>query len=340
MKKRAFITGITGQDGAYLARFLLSKGYEVVGGVRRSSLDSYYRLDRLGIRDKLTFVTLDLSDPYNVFDTIKDGQFDEIYNLAAQSFVGSSWDIPLQTSTVNAIGALNLLDAITRTSKHSRFYQASTSEMFGKIREPKQSETTPFHPRSPYGVAKQFAHSMTVNYRESHGLKASCGILFNHESPLRGEEFVTKKICKSFASQFRNEKSDILWLGNLDAMRDWGYADDYIHGMWMILQADEPDDFVLATGKTITVRKFVEYCAQFAGWDLLWEGTGTDEIGFDKKSGRKLVAISQEFFRPAEVDILLGDPTKANTVLGWQPKVGAQRLAEIMMNFELNGVLE
>lgn len=339
MQKSALITGVTGQDGAYLARYLLRKGYNVFGGVRRSSLDSDYRLRLLEINDEISLINFDLTDPYNVYDTVQSGNFDEIYNLGAQSFVGSSWDTPLQTSQVNAFGTLHLLDAIKRTSPTTRFYQASTSEMFGKIQEEVQSETTPFYPRSPYGVAKQFAHSMTVNYRESFGLHASSGILFNHESPLRGREFVTKKVSTHLAKMLKSDKLATLKLGNLDAKRDWGYAEDYVKGMWLMLQNDSPDDYVLATGKTASVREFVEYCAAYLDWDLGWDGSGVDEVGYDKKTGRKLVEVSEKFFRPAEVDVLLGDPTKAQTTLGWRANVDLEKLSEIMMAFEVRGVL-
>ena len=327
MSKKALITGVFGQDGAYLASFLLQKGYEVFGGSRRSSLDFDFRLRKLGIQEKVQILNLDLADPYNIMQIIN--------NLAAQSFVGASWDFPIQTANVDALGPLYILDAVKRFSPKSKFYQASTSEMFGLVQEPVQNEKTPLYPRSPYGVAKQFAHSMTVNYRESFGLHASSGILFNHESPLRGKEFVTKKITTQLA-EIKLGISDTLYLGNIDAKRDWGYAKEYVEGMWLMLQQDEPDDYVLATGKTSTVRQFVEFVAFELGYDLKWEGAGSDEVGFDNVSGKVLVKISPEYYRPAEVDILLGNPSKAEKKLGWKANTGVQELAILMAQFDLN----
>ena len=335
--KKAFITGIFGQDGAYLARLLLEKGYHVVGGSRRSSLDDTYRLRVLGIEDDVSICSFDLTDPFNVFETVQRGEFDEIYNLAAQSFVGASWDLPIQTSAVNATGALHLIDAIRRSSPTTRFYQASTSEMFGLIQEEVQTEKTPFYPRSPYGVAKLFAHNMTVNYRESFGLHASSGILFNHESPLRGKEFVTKKISSQL-SEVKLGKRDVVELGNLDAKRDWGYAKEYVEGMWRMLQQEKPDDYVLATGNSITVRAFVEAAAAALDFDLEWAGTGVDERGIDKRSGKIVIKINEKFYRPAEVDVLLGDASKAKEVLGWEPKTTVCELAEIMAKFDIEQV--
>jgi len=331
--KKALITGICGQDGAYLAKFLIEKGYEVYGGRRRSSLDESYRLRVLGIADQVTLVTFDLTDPFNVFDVIQDGQFDEIYNLAAQSFVAASWDVPIQTSQVDAMGPLLMLDALKRTSSHSRFYQASTSEMFGLIQEKVQSETTPLYPRSPYGVAKQFAHSMTVNYRESFGLHASSGILFNHESPLRGLEFVTKKATRHLA-EIKLGLRETLKLGNMDAKRDWGYAKEYVEGMWLMLQQETPDDYVLATGVSSTVREFVTGAAGALGFDIVWEGKGRDERGFDKSTGKLLVEVDPQFYRPAEVDVLLGNPSKAQATLGWKAETTVTDLASLMAEFD------
>ena len=333
--KSALITGICGQDGAYLAKLLLDKGYKVFGGTRRSSLDYTYRLRELNILDRLTLINFDLSDPFNVYDTVSENKFDEIYNLAAQSFVGASWDMPIQTSNIDAMGPLYILDAIKRRSGHTRFYQASTSEMFGLIQEPQQSEKTPLYPRSPYGVAKQFAHSMTINYRESFGLHASSGILFNHESPLRGLEFVTRKVNNHLA-RVKLGKQDKLILGNMDAKRDWGYAKDYVEGMWLMLQQDTPDDYVLATGKTFSVREFVEVTALHLGMELAWEGKGVSEIGIDMKTGKTIIEISEQFFRPAEVDLLLGDPTKAKLKLGWEAKLPMEGLAKLMAEFDYN----
>lgn len=297
-----------------------------------------YRLNALGIADKLELVNVDLSDAYNLIDVVKKGSFDEIYNLGAQSFVGASWDTPVQTSQVNALGPLYLLDAIRRFSDHSKYYQASTSEMFGLIREEKQSETTPFYPRSPYGVAKQFAHSMVVNYRESFGLHCTSGILFNHESPLRGNEFVTKKIARAFAEMALNS-TQVLKLGNLNAKRDWGYAKDYVEGMWLMLQEAQPDDYVLATGETSSIRDFADLCAQFFGWSIAWEGEGIYEKGIEEKSGRTLVEVDATYFRPAEVEVLLGNPTKAEKRLGWKAKCSVQELARIMTEYEVSGTL-
>ena len=332
--KTALVTGVCGQDGAYLANLLLDKGYKVIGGTRRSSSDYTFRLRAMGLLEKVSLVNLDLTDPYNVADLIARYQFDEIYNLAAQSFVGSSWDFPIQTSDVNAKGALLILDAIKRNSPQTRFYQASTSEMFGLIQEEKQSETTPFYPRSPYGVAKLFAHSMTINYRESFGLHASSGILFNHESPLRGLEFVTKKITHNLAS-IKKGSQKVLKLGNMDAKRDWGYAKEYVEGMWLMLQQDEPSDYVLATGETSTVRDFVVHAANALEIDLVFEGNGTDELAYDSRSGRKIVEIDPQFYRPAEVDVLLGNPLKARDGLGWVPETDVKRLAQRMALFDL-----
>lgn len=327
--KKALITGVCGQDGAYLAQHLLGLGYEVYGGRRRSSLDDEQRLRALKINESVRLMNLDLTDPYNVLNTVKDGQFDEIYNLAAQSFVGASWDTPVQTSHVDAMGPLLLLDAVRRFSPYSKFYQASTSEMFGLIQEPIQSETTPFYPRSPYGVAKLFAHSMTVNYRESFGIHASSGILFNHESPLRGLEFITRKVSFQL-SEIKLGRRDVLRLGNLDARRDWGFAREYVEGMHLMLQAPQPDDFVLATGTTTSVRSFVEYVADALDLRLEWTGSGIGERGVDISSGKTVIEVDEKFYRPAEVDVLLGDASKAKSVLGWQAEISVNELAEMM----------
>lgn len=335
--KKALITGVCGQDGAYLAQHLLSLGYEVHGGRRRSSLDEGYRLRLLGVEDDVKFVNCDLSDPYNVFELVQAGQYDEIYNLAAQSFVAASWEVPIQTSQVDAIGPLYILDSIRRTSPHTRFYQASTSEMFGQVREPLQSENTPFYPRSPYGVAKQFAHSMTVNYRESFGLHASSGILFNHESPLRGREFLTKKVSYQLA-EVKNGKRSFVSLGNLEAKRDWGYAKEYVEGMQLMLQAKEADDYVLATGVTTKVREFVGYVAEALDFSIEWSGEGVAETGRDVKTGKVLIKVDPNFYRPAEVDLLLGDATKANKKLGWKAKTSARDLACLMAKFDYDAV--
>jgi GDPmannose 4,6-dehydratase len=329
MGKCAFVTGITGQDGALLAQFLLEKGYDVHGGLRRIGVIGTGRLDELGILDQITlhdFELLEMTNIQRVIDTIKP---DEIYNLAAQSFVGASFELPIYTADVDGIGAMRLLEVVRSSASDCRFYQASTSEMYGKAQATPQSETTPFYPRSPYGVAKLFAHWSTVNYRESYGLRASSGILFNHESHLRGREFVTRKITLAFA-QIAAGKQECLELGNLDAQRDWGYAGDYVKGMWQMLQQPQADDFVLATGITHSIRDFVKAAATFHGWDIQWSGEGIEEIGIDRKTDRVLIRINPGFYRPAEVDILCGDPSKAERELGWTRDVEFQGLVELM----------
>lgn len=335
MSKRALITGIHGQDGSYLAKFLLSKGYQVFGGTRRSSQDDYYRLRSLGINQQVNIINLDLTDSYNVFDTVISGEFDEIYNLGAQSFVGASWDLPIQTTNVNALGALYLLDAIRRSGYKTKFYQASTSEMYGLIQQPVQTEKTPFYPRSPYGVAKLFAHSMTVNYRESHGIFACAGILFNHESPLRSAEFVTKKITSQLA-EIKLGLREKMYLGNLNARRDWGYAADYVEGMWRMLQANSADDYVLCTGTNYSVREFCELTGNAAGMKIEWHGDGINEIGLDTVTGREIISVSDKFYRPAEVDILLGNSEKAYSKLGWKASTTVAELAKMMFEYDLN----
>jgi len=331
--KKAFITGIYGQDGAYLAKYLLSQGYHVVGGARRSSLDETYRLRALEVESHIEVINFDLTDAYNVYSTVEHGNFTEIYNLAAQSFVGASWDLPLQTMQVDAAGPLHLLDAIKRTSPGTKFYQASTSEMFGMVQKEVQNEKTPFYPRSPYGVSKLFAHWMTVNYRESFDLFACSGILFNHESPLRGNEFVTKKITRQIC-EWKYGLRDHIEIGNLDAKRDWGFAEEYVRGMWLMLQQETPDDFVLATGETHSVRNFCTYAANSLDIDIKWEGKGINEIGYDCKSNREIFKVSPKFFRPSEVDILLGDPQKAKMQMGWEAQVMAEELAGLMVAYD------
>jgi GDPmannose 4,6-dehydratase len=335
--KKALITGVCGQDGAYLAEHLLNLGYEVHGGRRRSSLDEGQRLRALSIENDLTLINVDLTDPYNVIDVIQTGQYDEVYNLAAQSFVGASWDFPVQTAQVDAMGPLYLLDAIKRMSPHSKFYQASTSEMFGLIQEPIQSEKTPFYPRSPYGVAKLFSHSMTVNYRESFGLHASSGILFNHESPLRGVEFITKKVSLQLA-QVKLGLRETIQIGNMDAKRDWGYAKEYVQGMHLMLQQTNGDDYVLATGVTTTVRSFIEFVCQALDIEIEWAGSGLDENGRDKKTGKLIIEVSEQFYRPAEVDVLLGDPAKAKAHLNWSAKTDVVGLAEMMARYDYDAL--
>ncbi|MEW9920207.1 GDP-mannose 4,6-dehydratase [Marimonas sp. MJW-29] len=327
--KKALITGVAGQDGAYLAQLLLSKGYEVTGTIRRNSLDELERLRRLGIAERVQVVCAELTDANNITRLIRDGRYDEIYNLAAQSFVGSSWDQPIYTSDVNAIGVVRLLDAIRTFSPEARFYQASTSEMFGRVRETPQNEMTAFYPRSPYGVAKAYGHYITMNYRESFGMHASSGILFNHESPLRGPEFVTRKITLGLARIAAGE-DHVIELGNLDAERDWGFAGDYVEGMWRMLQQDQADDYVLATGVTTSIRDFVGFAAAALGLSLDWQGKGDKETATDTATGRRIVEVNPAFFRPAEVDQLIGDASKARKVLGWCPMVEVAELAGMM----------
>lgn len=337
MKKKALITGIRGQDGAYLAKFLLEKGYEVWGGDRRSGDSSYWRLKELGIEKEVKIIYLDLLELTNIIRVIERIQPDEVYNLAAQSFVGVSFEQPILTAEVDAMGVLRLLEAIRIVKPDIKFYQASTSEMFGKVQEIPQTENTPFYPRSPYGVAKLFAHWITVNYRESFNIFACSGILFNHESPLRGLEFVTRKITYGLA-RIKYGLQDKLVLGNLNAKRDWGYAPEYVEAMWLMLQQPHPDDYVIATGETHTVREFVEKSAQVAGFDIEWEGEGINTKGIDRKTGKVIVEVSPEFYRPAEVDILIGNPAKAKEKLGWKPRTKFEELVKIMMEADLERV--
>lgn len=337
MAKRALVTGIRGQDAAYLAKFLLEKGYEVWGADRRSGDSSNWRLKELGIEKDVKIVYMDLLELTNIMRTIDKIKPDEIYNLAAQSFVGVSFEKPFLTTEIDAVGVLRILEAIRTLKPNTKFYQASTSEMFGKVQEIPQNEKTPFYPRSPYGVAKLFGHWITVNYRESFNLFACSGILFNHESPLRGVEFVTRKITYSLAG-IKYGLQDKLVLGNLDAKRDWGYAKEYVEGMWLMLQQEEPDDYVLATGETHTVREFVERAAEIAGFKIEWEGEGVNTKGIDKNTGKIIVEVSPEFYRPAEVDILIGDYSKAKEKLGWEPKTKFDKLVEIMMEADLKRV--
>ncbi|NKE47097.1 GDP-mannose 4,6-dehydratase [Roseomonas frigidaquae] len=339
MTKTALVTGITGQDGAYLARLLLAKGYKVAGTFRRSSSSNDGRLRELGIEDQVERVDLDLYELTNILRAIDKVKPDEIYNLAAQSFVGLSFEQPIYTAEIDALGPARLLEAVRKAGNGMRFYQASTSEMFGKVQAVPQDERTPFYPRSPYGVAKLYAHWLTVNYRESYGMHASSGILFNHESPLRGIDFVTRKITYSLAL-LKHGKLDVLRLGNLDARRDWGYADDYVRGMWQMLQRDEPDDFVLATGETRTVREFVERAAEPLGFDIEWSGVGEAECGRDRHSGRTIVAVDPVFYRPAEVELLVGSAAKARDVLGWTPRTSFAEMVAMMAEADERRVVE
>lgn len=338
--KKAIITGITGQDGAYLARLLLEKGYEVHGIKRRSSLFNTARIDDIyedphhSSRFKLHFG--DLSDTSSLVQIIKAVQPDEIYNLAAQSHVKVSFEIPEYTADIVAIGVLRILEAvrICNLEKTTKIYQASSSEMFGEVLEIPQKETTPFNPRSPYGVAKVFGFQIMKNYRESYGIFASNGILFNHESPMRGETFVTRKITRAVA-RISLGLEDVLYLGNLDALRDWGHAKDYVEAMWLILQHKEADDFVIATGEQYSVRTFVELAFKHVDIDIIWEGKGLDEIGKDKKTNKILVRVDEKYYRPAEVETLLGDSGKAERVLGWKPKISTKELLTEMMKHDL-----
>lgn len=332
---KALITGITGQDGSYLAEFLLEKGYEVHGLIRRSSTENTERIDHLlGEPEKVHLHYGDLTDASSLYRLLYKIQPTEVYNLAAQSHVKVSFDVPEFTADTNAIGTLRLLECIREVNDKIKFYQASSSELFGKVREIPQNENTPFYPRSPYAVSKLYAYWITINYREAYGLFACNGILFNHESPRRGKNFVTRKITTGIADILRG-KLDCLYLGNLDAKRDWGFAGDYVEAIWLILQQDEPDDYVVATGETHTVREFCELAFKSAGINLVWEGEGLNEKGVDKDTGKVLIRISEKFFRPTEVDLLLGDPTKAKTKLGWKPRVSFEELVDMMVKSDL-----
>ena len=334
--KTAVVTGITGQDGAYLAKFLLDKGYRVHGTFRRGSSVNFWRIEELGVAQhpRLSLVEFDLTDPGSGIRLLAKARPREVYNLAAQSFVGVSFDQPATTAEVTGIGPLNLLEAIRVVSPKTRFYQASTSEMFGKVQAIPQTETTAFYPRSPYGVAKLYAHWMTVNYRESYDLFGCSGILFNHESPLRGREFVTRKITDTVA-KIRLGKATKLELGNLDAKRDWGFALEYVEGMWRMLQVDEPDTYVLATNRTETVRDFVRMAFAAAGYQLEWTGKGEQERGIDASNGNVLVEVNPKFYRPAEVDLLIGCADKAKSKLGWAPETTLEQLCQMMVEADL-----
>ncbi|EFU7153935.1 GDP-mannose 4,6-dehydratase [Escherichia coli] len=334
--KSAIITGITGQDGAYLAELLLGKGYKVYGTYRRTSSVNFWRIEELGIKNNpnLHLVEYDLTDLSASIRLMQTTNATEVYNLAAQSFVGVSFDQPVTTAEITGLGAVNLLEAIRIVNPQIRYYQASTSEMFGLVQAVPQKEDTPFYPRSPYGVAKLYAHWMTVNYRESYNIFASSGILFNHESPLRGQEFVTRKITDSVA-KIKLGKQDVLELGNMDAKRDWGYAKEYVEGMWRMLQADKPDTFVLATNRTETVRDFVSMAFKAAGFTLRFEGKDANEVGIDVATGKTLVRVNPKFYRPAEVDLLIGNPARAKEILGWEPKTTLEQLCQMMVEADL-----
>lgn len=334
--KKALITGITGQDGSYLAEFLLEKGYEVHGLRRTSSVFNTERIDHIIARNHPNFHLYygDLTDSSNVSRLLEKIQPDEIYNLAAQSHVHLSFQLPEYTAEVDGLGALRLLDAIKNSGIRTKFYQASTSELFGKIQEIPQRETTPFYPRSPYGAAKLFAYWTVVNYREAYGLFACNGILFNHESPRRGKIFVTRKITMGLAGIKKGTQEKIS-LGNLDAKRDWGYAPDYVEAMWLMLQQEKPDDYVVATGETHSIREFCEAAFGIAGYEIEWKGGGLEEKGIDKKTGKIMIDVDAKYFRPTEVDVLIGDNSKAKKILGWSPKVNFDQLVEIMVESDL-----
>lgn len=336
MAKTAIITGITGQDGAYLTELLLQKGYTVYGTFRRTSSVNFWRIIELGIKDHPNFhlVEYDLTDLGASIRLLEQSNADEIYNLAAQSFVAVSFDQPITTAKITGIGPVYLLEAIRIVNPKIRFYQASTSEMFGHVQECPQNENTPFYPRSPYGVAKVYAHWMTINYRESYNIFGASGILFNHESPIRGLEFVTRKITDSLA-KYKLGKQKVLELGNMDAKRDWGFAKDYVDGMYRMLQIDNPDVFVLATGRTESVRDFVNMTAKALDINIEWQGKGEDEIGIDTSTGETIVQVNPKFFRPAEVDLLIGDASKAKDLLGWQATTSLEDLCKSMVDADM-----
>lgn len=330
--KNALITGITGQDGSYLAEFLLEKGYNVYGLMRRKSTLNYGNVEH--IKDKIKFIYADMTDVISLINAMKVSNAEEVYNLAAQSFVATSWEQPIATAEIDAIGVTSLLEAIRLVNPKARFYQASTSEMFGLVQEIPQKESTPFYPRSPYGVAKVYGHWITKNYRESYGMFACSGILFNHESERRGLEFVTRKITDAVA-KIKFGLQDCLELGNLNSKRDWGHSKDYVRAMWLMLQQDTPDDYVIAANETRTVREFVEIAFDHIGITLVWHGMGVDEIGVDAATGKTLVKVNSKFFRPAEVDILLGDCSKAERKLGWKREISFKELVKGMVDNDI-----
>ncbi len=330
--KNALITGITGQDGSYLAELLLEKGYRVYGLWRRKAKVDFGSIDH--IKDRISLIYGDMTDAVSLINAVRQSQPDEVYNLAAQSYVAASWDVPAATADVNAVGVTNILEAVRLAKPDARFYQASTSEMFGKVQQTPQNEDTPFYPRSPYGAAKLYGHWITKNYRESYGMFTCSGILFNHESERRGLEFVTRKITDA-AAKISLGKQDCLTLGNLDAARDWGHSKDYVRAMWLMLQQEKPDDYVVASRETRTVREFAEKAFRCAGIELQWQGSGIDETGIDKATGRTVIRIDSRYFRPAEVDALLGDPSKAEKVLGWKREISFEEMVERMVKADL-----
>ena len=337
MGKTALITGVSGQDGAYLSKLLLSKGYRVIGGDRRAASNTFWRLKKLNILKDVEIVDFDICEQSNILYTINKYKPDEVYNLAAQSFVGSSFDLPIVTSDSTAIGTTRLLEAIRKSSKKIKFYQASSSEMFGKVVETPQTEKTPFYPRSPYAVSKVYSHMMTINYRESHNMHCSNGILFNHESPLRGENFVTRKITLAFARIFYDFQK-VLEIGNLDAKRDWGFAGDYVEAMYLMLQQRKPQDYVVSTGKTYSVRNFIEKVSRYLNIKIIWKNKGVKEVGINKETNKIIVKVNPKFYRPAEVDYLLGNASLAKKNLKWKPKHNFDELVEMMIKSDLESI--
>ena len=337
MTKKALITGITGQDGAYLSEFLIKKGYKVYGALRRTSSINTSRLSYIGVLDNIELVSMDLAEITNIQRLIERIEPDEIYNLAAQSFVQTSYEQPIFTSDIDGIGVTRILETVRNLGGKPKFYQASTSEMFGKAQQSPQNENTPFYPRSPYGIAKLYSHWMTVNYREAWNMFACSGILFNHESPLRGTEFVTRKISQGMA-QIALKKIKKINLGNLNAERDWGFAGDYVEAMWLMLQKDKPDDYVIATGETNSVREFVQVAANSIDIDIEWDNEGDNEVGICKKTGDKIISVDKQYTRPSETDHLLGDASKAKENLGWKPSINFQSLVNMMVEHDLKRI--
>jgi GDPmannose 4,6-dehydratase len=333
--KKAIVTGAAGQDGSYLSKLLLEKGYKVYGAIRRNGSGSLWRHEHLGIQNQIEMIDFELLEQTNILRTIEKINPDEFYNLAAQSFVGASFEQPVYTGLVDGIAVTYILESIRNVKPDIKFYQASTSEMFGKVQEIPQKETTPFYPRSPYGVSKLYGHWITKNYRESYGMYACSGILFNHESPLRGAEFVTRKIVLGLIN-VKLGRLEVLEIGNMDSKRDWGFAGDYVEGMYLMLQQSNPDDYVLATGKTYTIRHFIEQVAKKLGFGIEWNGKEDKEVGVDKITGKTIVKVNPKYYRPAEVDLLVGDSTKAQKELGWKPKVDLDGLIEMMIDSDMN----
>ena len=337
MTKKVLITGVAGQDGSYLSKLLLEKGYKVYGAIRRNGSGSLWRHNYLGINNEVEIIDFELLEQTNIQRVVDKYKFDEIYNLAAQSFVAVSFEQPVYTSLVDGIAVTYMLEAIRQVNPKIKFYQASTSEMFGRVQEIPQTEKTPFYPRSPYAVSKLYAHWINKNYRESYDMFCCNGILFNHESPLRGIEFVTRKITMALAN-IKLGKQDFLELGNIDSKRDWGFAGDYVEGMYLMMQQEKPDDYVLGTGKTNTIRYFVEVAAKAFGCEIEWRGQAENETGVDKKTGKTIIKINPKFYRPCEVDLLIGNSEKAEKILGWKPKVQVEELAKMMIEADYNRI--